>query len=598
MHRWTACLAMLMSLLICARPSQASDVDLPIVEPLHIIFVEADTVAKEVRGVYDVLAFEGNCKLKQGELQTTGDRITLWIERRNQLGIELPGKILCQVDGHVEATWEGKPRLRDNRWTTRLFSLHPVDYRAQREVKRHDIPNLDWNLNNTSVQPAQFTQNAQSGQVLAPPLLGAPTQLPLNSAANSGATTSSTPTPANTTQIPVVPGAVEWTPGGATRNSELLPSTGLVIPDDGSLPYPAAGVPNTAPEEVPPFPAQGQVALQVPTSQPNFGAKSIEFLPRGSGELNFTFNPDPVTGESIGLIRGGFKLIIHDARVGGSSESSNGQPMELGTVTLEADNAVVWVRNAEGAGGLGGFVSTPDRPIELYLQGNIVFYQGQRIIYADSMYYNVSSEYGMVLAAEVLTPVPQYEGLLRLKADVLQQRNRQNFMAYGAALTSSRMGVPRYWLQANEVSLEDERTESEVATFAAIDGKRPTNMRATSTNNFVYLGGAPIGYWPTFSTNLSEPSFYLTSLKFKNDTIFGTQVYTEFDAYQLLGIDGPEGTDLTLSADYLSDRGPAGGFRFDYNRPTLFFGVPDKGPPMVGSFKMMASIRLAKIAPI
>ncbi len=97
------------------------------------------------------------------------------------------------------------------------------------------------------------------------------------------------------------------------------------------------------------------------------------------------------------MIRGGFKLIIHDARVGGANGQvgvdAGGQPMELGTVTLEADNAVVWVRNAEGAGGLGGFVSTPDRPIELYLQGNIVFNQGQRVIYADSMYYNVSSEY-------------------------------------------------------------------------------------------------------------------------------------------------------------------------------------------------------------
>ena len=273
------------------------------------------------------------------------------------------------------------------------------------------------------------------------------------------------------------------------------------------------------------------------------------------------------------MIRGGFKLVVHNVQVA----QNDGSQLDLGTVTLEADNAVVWVKNTGGTNGANGFVSTPDRPIELYLDGNIVFNQGQRMIFADRMYYNVSSEYGMILSAEVLTPVPQYQGLLRLKADVLQQRDKQNFMAYGAAITSSRMGVPRYWLQANEVTLQDERSEAEVSSFAAIDGNRPTNMRATSTNNFVYLAGIPVGYWPTFSTNLSEPSFYLTSLKFKNDTIFGTQVYTEFDAYQLLGIDGPEGTQLTLSADYLSDRGPAGGFRFDYERPTLFFGIPGRG---------------------
>ncbi len=100
---------------------------------------------------------------------------------------------------------------------------------------------------------------------------------------------------------------------------------------------------------------------------------------------------------------------------------------------------------------------------------------------------------------------------------------------------------------------------------------------ATSNNNFVYLLGVPVAYWPTFATNLSKPSFYLTSIKFKNDRILGTQIYTEFDAYQLLGINGPAGTQLSLSADYLSERGPAGGFNFNYNRPTFLFGIPGQG---------------------
>lgn len=551
----TSCLFTLITL----RPLHASDVDLPVVEPLHTIFVEAETVAKEVRGIYDVLAFEGRCKLRQGELQVTADRLTLWIERRNQLGMEMPGKIICQADGHALITWENVPRLSDTRWMGRLFSLNPVDFRVQREVKRFDIPNLDW----SSVQQAQYTQSGNSGQLLAPPLLG-----DANPPTNG---TGTLPNPAPKA-VPVTPGAIPWNPSGGTNSSNLLPSTGLVIPDDGTQPYPAAGLPQTPVENVPPFPAPGQVALQVPTTQPNLGAKSVEFLPKGNGELNFSFSPDPVTGESIAQIRGGFKLIVRDVQVA----QSNGTQLDLGTVTLEADNAVVWIKNA-GTDGFGGFVSTSDRPIELYMEGNIVFNQGQRVIYADRMYYNVSSEYGMVLAAEILTPVPQYQGLLRLKADVLQQRSRQNYMAYGAAITSSRLGVPRYWLQANEVSLQDERSESEVNSFDTLSGTGPTNMRATSTNNFVYLGGLPVGYWPTFSTKLDKPTYYLTGVKFKNDNIFGTQVYTEFDAYQLLGIDGPVGTSLNLSADYLSERGPAGGYRFDYQRPTLFFGIPGQG---------------------
>ena len=77
------------------------------------------------------------------------------------------------------------------------------------------------------------------------------------------------------------------------------------------------------------------------------------------------------------------------------------------------------------------------------------------MIYADRMYYNVNANTGVVLQAEVLTPVPEYEGLMRLKADVLQQVDRQNFQAFGAALTSSRLGVPSYWIQTSTLQLQD-----------------------------------------------------------------------------------------------------------------------------------------------
>src|SRR5690606_33371176 len=130
-------------------------------------------------------------------------------------------------------------------------------------------------------------------------------------------------------------------------------------------------------------------------------------------------------------------------------------------------------------------------PLEFYMEGNIVFRQGDRVIYADRMYYNVAQEYGVVLNAEVLTPVPEYQGLLRLKADVLQQLDRQHFQAFGAAITSSRMGVPRYWLQSQQVTFADnQRTLIDPFTGEpAIDPAtgQPAiehDMLATSRNNF------------------------------------------------------------------------------------------------------------------
>ena len=252
--------------------------------------------------------------------------------------------------------------------------------------------------------------------------------------------------------------------------------------------------------------------------------------------------------------------------------------LDFGTISLEADNAVIWLHSQGPIGNLfENLASTPERPIELYLDGNIVFNQGNRVIYADRMYYNISSEYGMVLSAEVLTPVPQYQGLLRLKADVLQQQDRGNFRAFGAAVTSSRLGLPRYWLQSREVEFSDQRAEENLSVYSPAQAMRPTDMRVASRSNFVYLSGLPVLYWPAFSTNLAEPSFYLTGAKVNNDKIFGLQTYLDWDVYQLLGIRGPQGTRARLSTNYLSKRGFSLGGRFDYDRPTWLFGAPGVG---------------------
>ncbi len=563
----------------------SADLDLPIIPPEFPIQVDAQRVAHLSRGNYDVLAFDGQCRLTQGNFTATANEIILWIERgvvENE-----PGKVIVSLNGSAVADWGNGRSLHDARWMGRLFSIHAIQYSEHvLKVRRHDIPNLDWSQEpNGAVQFAQFSQppgsvatdgaqgtSPQPGNtdLMAPPLLGQP-QMAIGQAAQSGADA--------VARAPQLPGAVPWNPNGnaaylgSTSNSAQLPMSGIVIPPNGDAPYPAAGVaPPATPQAVPAFPrAADQVVRQVTVPSP-FAAKSFQFLPRSaSSRQNVTFAPNLERGETIAQITGGFKLVVNGIQVA----QSDGSVIDFGTVSLEADNAVVWRRGTEPFNLLGE--STPDRPVELYLDGNIVFYQGNRVIYADRMYYNISSEYGMVLDAEVLTPVPQYQGLLRLKADVLRQQDRQNFTAYGAALTSSRLGVPRYWLQSDEVTLTDARDEVDLSVYAATDATRGTNMRATARNNFVYLGGVPILYWPTFGTRLAEPSFYLSSLKFKNDSIFGFQAYSEWDIYQILGLEGPAGTSLRGSLDYLSERGPAGGARFEYNRPTWFFGAPGTG---------------------
>lgn len=591
---------------------RAAEISLPSIDPTYTIRVDAKTFARERRGSYEVLAFQGNCVLKQGQLTATAKEIVLWIERVASKDIDHPGKVICYFSGDVHANWgDGRSMHEQHEWTVRLFSVHPVMYEAQ-QVKRYDIPSLDWSREPTAVQLAQFAapiRPQDPNALSAPPLLPqsaanqAATQAPLRGVA-SPYDTNARGSSENTSAIPSAPGAVEWNPGsnnnlrGSTRNSDVFPTFGTVLPRDGSPSSPAAGIQsnnalNQNYEELPParsrpvaplesvnaFPGSPtlgpQTSLQVspvlPEPQP-FAAKSVQFMPRGSN-LQFDSSRDPETGETTAQFRGGFKLVVQGFQVA----QNDGSIEEFGTVSLEADNAVVWVKTDRPL--LEAVVpSTPENPVELYLEGNIVFSQGNRVIYADRMYYNVSSEYGMVLSAEVHTPVPQFQGLMRLKADVLQQLDARNFRAYGAALTSSRLGVPRYWLQASEVSFQDQRSEADLSVFASVDGNQPTNMRVEAKSNLVYLGGVPIFYWPRFVTTNQRSNLYLNSVKFRNDGIYGFQTYLDWDLFALLGMSAPDGTRLRLSTDYLSERGPAGGFQFEYDTPsTWLFGTPGRG---------------------
>ena len=121
----------------------------------------------------------------------------------------------------------------------------------------------------------------------------------------------------------------------------------------------------------------------------------------------------------------------------------NIQGLQVGKIDIETDRIVIWTARLDAfdvsGESSGARIQPKDAPLEFYMEGNIVFRQGDRVIYADRMYYDIQREHGVVLSAEMLTPVEEYEGLLRLKADVLQVLGRQQVDAFGAAVTSSRM---------------------------------------------------------------------------------------------------------------------------------------------------------------
>jgi len=279
---------------------------------------------------------------------------------------------------------------------------------------------------------------------------------------------------------------------------------------------------------------------------------------------------DPATDLWVGVIDGGVMMNIY-----GSAR--------YGVIDVSADRVVIWTVGPEELDLSGEAFQDENIPLEIYLEGNIVFRQGESVIYARRMYYDVMNQRGTVLDAELLTPVPKYEGLLRLRADVLRRAGRGRYFAENSFITSSRMGEPGYRIQSNNIYFEDH----ELPLLDPLTGQPMFNVEtgeplvdhrrlATSQNNVLFLGSVPIFYWPTMATNLEDPSFYIRRVRIKNDKIYGTQILTNWDGFQLLGIrNPPDGTDWDLSLDYLGDRGLGHGSTLIYNRDG-FFSLPGR----------------------
>lgn len=322
--------------------------------------------------------------------------------------------------------------------------------------------------------------------------------------------------------------------------------------------------------------------FSAPAAQPlPDGARRIRVYGRSSVPPQLSWDHDLRTNQWIGIVTGGVNIVIEG--LGGTELMTLG----VSSIDVDADRLVIWTSGLDEPDVFGERLQSAEVPLEIYMEGNIVFREGERTIYANRMYYDAGNRIGTVLDAELLTPAPSFEGLLRMRAATLQQTGEGRFFAEDAFITSSRLGFPSYRVQSNSVFFEDtERPVIDPATGgplidaegeAAVDHDR----MAVARNNFLYLGDLPILYWPVLATNLDDPSFYIRRVRFKNDSIFGTQALIDFDAYELLGIrNRPEGTDWDFSLDYMSKRGLGHGTTFTYKRDD-FLGLPG---PAVGLF--------------
>lgn len=308
--------------------------------------------------------------------------------------------------------------------------------------------------------------------------------------------------------------------------------------------------------------------------------RQILLVPRGNVSIQADWTVDPATNRSVAIIDSGVNMIVR-----GLSEADLGVNLhgyDLGNaIDVSADRLVIWTINVFDRNDRGESFQDENIPLEIYLEGNVVFRQGNSVIHADRMYYDVMRRTGVVLDAELLTPVPGYEGWLRLRTEVLQQMGKNRYFAENAFLTSSRMGRPGYRIQVSDATLDmtDMPAIDPVTGLPKFDAETGEpeidhEYFTTSKNNFLFIRDVPIFYWPALATDLEYPTFYIKRVRVKNDSVYGTEVLTDWDMFQIFGWrNRPEGTRWEGSFDYLSKRGWGHGTNVKYARGD-FFRIP------------------------
>lgn len=310
------------------------------------------------------------------------------------------------------------------------------------------------------------------------------------------------------------------------------------------------------------------------------GMVKYDIFPRSDAPLNVSSRPVP--GGQITDANGGLRLVIEGLSVEGLPAGFG----PLGQIDLSTDRAVVW----SAGGGISGGVQSQDAPLEIYMEGNIEFRQGDRVIYADRMFYDVRRQVGVILNAELITPLPPmgdvyYPGLVRLKADAIRQLDASHFSATNALVTTSRLEEPAYDLSSEQINFTDvQQPVVDPLTgipIAGPDGSMAVahQQLATAESNVIHMRGVPVFYWPRFATNLQDPSFIINRIRVGNDNVFGTQAMIDWDAYELLGMENaPQGTEWNISTDYLSERGFGYGTDYQWDRNEIFgFVGPSTG---------------------
>lgn len=288
--------------------------------------------------------------------------------------------------------------------------------------------------------------------------------------------------------------------------------------------------------------------------------------------------------------------------------ATGGPPQEIEFAT---DNVVAWMKGIDGFNPSANLETGPGekkKEIELFLSGDVVIRTlaaggggVDQVLRAEEIYYDVNRNRAVALHADLEMRSGNLFDSVHLRGSEVWRLGVNEWKAFQAETSSSkRPNDPNLTLTTREATLTQQymirRNIFGIPYRDLLTGETEVGYERTLSTRLSWLRVKDVPVIPFLpsKTDLDEPFGPLVGLGGGNDQIFGTQIYTTWDIYKLIGRRPPQGHRWRLDVDYLSDRGPALGSSYNYLTRDFFglgqqangfvrlYGIQDDGVDQLG----------------
>lgn len=344
-----------------------------------------------------------------------------------------------------------------------------------------------------------------------------------------------------------------------------LPTDGLVAPAPPVPPrtvYQLPRQPVGVPDE-PDFTLPDGTVIPVPQRKP----RQFRFT-RRYGVPNFIDRKTLEDGSERWVFTGG--VIVNVTAENGKDE-----------IEFATDDAVVWIKGKTFASITNGFQTPGDgkTEVEAYLTGNVIVRTMSKegvpqTLRAAQVYYDVERERAVALAADLEIAPKNIPDPLHLRGEEVRRLDAENWESLMASFSSSKLpSDPGVRIDSNRVTMSEREVlvrnvfgipYRDLLTGEPVYGRE---QLVTAYGAVPKVAGVPVMYFPRIRTDATDPLGPFIGFGFGQNRIFGTQLYTTWDMFDLLALKPPPGHKWRLNVDYLSQRGPGIGNDYTYKLP-------------------------------